>query len=99
MFNYDELRKKIGKKYTGYEDFDFFKCPNCGTIYLIDTEIDAIYVNPENLNLISYDSKFTCIKCGYDFAEQIIVGPKSSSKFKVDEAEIEVSKWNWAISA
>jgi hypothetical protein len=43
--NYDEVFRRGGHN-VGDEDFALFKCPNCGRIYLLEYEVDTVYLDP-----------------------------------------------------
>lgn len=92
-----KIKHAIGNASYGDEDFAIFKCPQCNKIYLIDYEVDTIYLSAKNIQLMTSASNFSCIKCGYSFAGKIIIGNKADDIFKVTNTEIIKDDWAWII--
>lgn len=97
--NYDEIFQRGGRN-LGDEDFDLFKCPNCGHIYLIEYEVDTVYLDATDLSQRApvYNSSFPCVSCGQEVPEdEPWIGPKASPRFQVTWDELEASDWIWAV--
>jgi hypothetical protein len=95
--NYDLILKRTGAT-LGDEDFDVFKCPVCRRIYLLEGEEGIIFIDPENLSLVSTHSLSACLSCNYSFPQgEPIAGPKSNDKYRVTRTQLLQSKWNWLL--
>ena len=95
--DYDEIIRRGGRNW-GDEDFAFFKCPLCGKVYLLDYEVDTVYLDARDLSRrvpVSSES-FTCLGCGKLVPRGGWAGPKVSSRFRVTWCELEGSEWAWA---
>jgi len=91
-----KILRRIGENSYGDEDFDIFKCPCCGKIYLIDYEIGSIFIDSVDLTILRNGSDFTCISCGYAFPKGVaIIGPKADEHFRVTWHDLEASEWSW----
>jgi hypothetical protein len=44
--DYGEVFRRGGHNF-GDEDFALFKCPSCGRIYLLEYEVDTVYLDPQ----------------------------------------------------
>jgi hypothetical protein len=51
----------------GDENFFLFKCPSCGRIYMVDFEVDTVYLDPLHLDcrrsMPSCGDSLDCEKC------------------------------------
>jgi hypothetical protein len=97
--DYDEILRRGGGN-CGDEDFALCKCPHCGRVYLVEYEVDTLYLDPADLGRrISIDigwSGFHCAGCGGPFPERIAwVGPKAPERMQVTWAELAASPWRW----
>jgi hypothetical protein len=82
----------------GNEEFDLFKCPACGRIYLFECEIDTIYLDALDLSLRSDMDwrSFRCIGCGRRLpTDKPWVGPNADPRLIVTWPELEASGWDW----
>ena len=96
--DYGEVFRRGGHN-LGDEDFALFKCPNCGCIYLLEYEVDTVYLDPNDLSrrVPVFDGSFQCVACGREVPDdEPWVGPKASPRFGVTWAELEASEWEWA---
>ncbi|EOC1428949.1 hypothetical protein NNQ28_01085 [Cronobacter dublinensis] len=95
----DELKVKAatGNYSYGDEDFALFKCPSCNKIYLIDYEVGTIYLSAKDLGVLTNESVFKCVNCGYSFDGKIIIGDKADEIFKVAENELVNDEWSWVM--
>jgi hypothetical protein len=67
--DYDEILRRGGAN-CGDEDFALCKCPNCGRVYLVELEVDTLYLDPAdlerrlsiNIGVAGFD--FHCEGCG-----------------------------------
>jgi hypothetical protein len=85
----------------GDEDFALFKCPNCGFIYLLEYEVDTVYLDGSNLTLrqdvTDSTQGFICIQCRKQFPPGAWAGPRAEEKFLVTWGELQGSPWSWAV--
>ncbi len=83
----------------GDEDFALFKCLNCGLVYLLDYEVDTVYLDGNDLSLrhdiVDSAQGFSCISCQQPFPPDVWAGPKALEKFLVTWSELEKSAWSW----
>lgn len=94
----DEILRRGGANY-GDENFALLKCPKCGTVYLLEWEVETMYVNAEDLtqreDLHSMVS-FPCICCGVAFPKDCDwIGPKALKLMQVTWDELAKSPWRW----
>jgi hypothetical protein len=83
----------------GDEDFAFFKCPACARVYLIDYEVDTVYLDPTNLahRTPVAGTYFDCVGCGQTVpSEEPWVGPNAGERFQVTWYELDSGGWAWA---
>jgi hypothetical protein len=95
--DYSEILRRGGKN-LGDEDFALFKCPNCGQVYLMEYEVDTMYLNPSDLSqrVAVFDSSFACAACGQRVPDDTPwIGRRQDRRFAVTWAELAVSGWNW----
>src|SRR5882757_9587436 len=95
--DYAEVYRRGGHN-LGDEDCALFKCPACGQIYLIDYEVDTIYIDGDDLSrrMDANTDELNCVKCGYQFlANEPIVGPKADLKFAATWPDLKNSRWAW----
>jgi hypothetical protein len=82
----------------GDEDFALFKCPNCGRIYLLEYEVDTVYLDPNDLSrrLPVHADSFDCVDCGLRIPnDEPWIGPRVSPRFGVTWEELRQSDWGW----
>jgi hypothetical protein len=82
----------------GDEDFALFKCPNCGRVYLLEYEVDTVYLDPNDLTrrLPVHSDTFDCVACGLWVPDdEPWVGPRASPRFGVTWGELIQSDWQW----
>ena len=95
--NYGEIIGRGGRN-CGDEDFALCKCPHCGRIYLIDYEVDTIYLDANDLrrreSLFSITS-FQCETCINPFPDGSWIGPEAPIEMQVTWKELASSPWNW----
>lgn len=97
--NYDEVFRRGGRN-VGDEDFALFKCPRCGQIYLMEYEVDTVYLDPHDLSRRApvFNTSFNCVACGQEVpSDEPWIGPKAAPRFQVTWAELEASDWHWAV--
>ena len=95
--DYDEIFRRGGRNH-GDEDFAFFKCPLCDKVYLLEYEVDTVYLDGRDLSKRApvNSGSFTCVGCGKLVPEGGWAGPKVTSRFQVTWREFEASDWAWA---
>ncbi|MDD2047197.1 hypothetical protein [Pseudomonas putida] len=98
-FEIDHIKILASPMYESYgdEDFDIFNCPICKKIYLIDYEVDSIFLDPENLSEIFNGDVFLCSFCGFDFTGEVIIGAAADEKYKVTLEHLMQSDWKWIL--
>jgi hypothetical protein len=97
--DYDEIFCRGGAN-CGDEDFALCKCPHCGRVYLVEYEVDTLYLDPANLDRrLSINigvSSFRCEGCGGDFpARTAWIGPKAPETMQVTWQDLAASPWRW----
>jgi hypothetical protein len=97
--DYDEIFRRGGTN-CGDEDFALCKCPHCGHIYLIEYEVDTLYLDATNLDCrlaINLGvSGFNCENCGGPFPEKTPwIGKKAPVTMQVTWDDLGVSPWHW----
>ena len=97
--DYDEIFRRGGYNY-GDEDFAMCKCPHCGHMYLVEYEVDTLYLDSANLaRRIEINigvSGFRCEECGGEFPERTAwIGPKAPEAMQVTWPDLAASPWRW----
>lgn len=92
-----KIIRALGLASYGDEDFAVFKCPECHRIYLIDYEVESIFIDPDNIQAIRSGGGFTCESCGYRFDRRIIIGDKADDQFRVTIQALKTSEWCWIL--
>jgi predicted RNA-binding Zn-ribbon protein involved in translation (DUF1610 family) len=95
--DYAEVFRRGGRN-LGDEDFAVFKCPTCGQVYLLEYEVDTVYLDPNDLSrrLPVHSDTFDCVTCGQRVPDdEPWVGPKASPRFGVTWGELRRSDWRW----
>jgi ribosomal protein S27E len=88
----------------GNEDFAFIQCPSCGHIYLIESEVDTIYLDSNNLSVrkgfYSGGDVVHCVNCGNKLtAVEIWAAIRKdigTELWQVSWKKFMLSPWNWA---
>lgn len=88
-----------GRNY-GNEEFAVCACPNCQKIYLIECEVDTIYVDSTDLskrfNPLSKE-RFRCQQCQTKFPRGAWVGKHAPSSMVVTQDQLIASDWHWIL--
>ena len=96
--DYDAVFQRGGRN-LGDEDFALFKCPNCGRIYLLEYEVDTVYLDGNDLakrqDVTDPSQSFCCVACGQAMPRGPWIGPKAKEQFLVTWPEIKQSAWSW----
>lgn len=99
VINSIEIYRRGGHNY-GDEDFTLFKCPSCSQIYLMDYEVDTVYLEASDLSIrvgVSGNS-FECTKCGKEIPDgNPWIGPLASEQFRVSWEDLRTSEWAWVV--
>jgi hypothetical protein len=82
--DYDEIFRRGGAN-SGDEDFALCKCPHCGRIYLVECEVDTLYLDPMDLSrrlaINIGASGHECETCKQNLPEKIPwIGPKAPNQ-------------------
>ena len=96
--DYAEILRRGGQN-LGDEDFAFFKCPSCGRVYLLESEVGTVYLDPRDLARrfeLLVESTFTCEACSGIVPREGWAGPRAKPEFMVTWAQFEASDWAWA---
>ena len=100
--DYDEVFRRGGAN-CGDEDFALCKCPSCCSIYLIEYEVDTIYLSPSNLSLRESINLgvtlFECPQCRESWPQECWIGPKAPDSMRVSWDELANSQWAWITKA
>jgi hypothetical protein len=95
--DYAEILRRGGAN-CGDEDFALCKCPHCDRVYLVEYEVDTLYLDPKNLDRridIAF-SGFRCEACGGEFPERTAwIGPKAPAAMQVTWRDLAASPWRW----
>ena len=97
--DYQQILSRGGANF-GDEDFALFKCPYCRLIYLLDYEVDTVYLDPKDLSLrVSVNlgvNLFKCLGCSRPLpAEAPLVGSDAPMEVRVAWDELNKSPWAW----
>jgi len=86
-----------GGQNCGDEDFALFKCPGCRQVYLLEYEVDTVYLDPADLSKRApvSSSTFPCVGCGEDMVRGAWAGPRVEPRFQVTWEELNASGWSW----
>ena len=97
--DYDEVFRRGGAN-CGDEDFAFFRCPHCRRVYLLEYEVDTVYLDPADLSRRAsvFDCGFDCVACGRAVPSgEAWIGPKAQRAFGATWADLAGSGWEWAV--
>jgi endogenous inhibitor of DNA gyrase (YacG/DUF329 family) len=96
--DYEAVFRRGGKNFEG-EDFALFKCPNCGRVYLLEYEVDTVYIDGSDLtqrvNVTNPKQPFCCIGCSQEVPQGPWAGPRVKEEFLVTWQELSASAWSW----
>ena len=101
--DYHEVIRRGGAN-GGDENFAFVRCPTCGYVYVIDSEVDTAFVDASDLSrrvgFYSVGDIIPCAGCGKPLlAEQIwaaLRGDEGTDAWQVPWEAIRASAWAWA---
>jgi hypothetical protein len=98
--DYQESYRRGGHN-CGDEDFALFKRPFCGRIYLMDYELDTVYLEGHEFSQrvrTSAGSFFNCVQCGRPVPQDgAWVGPRARPRFQVTWSALAASDWFWTV--
>lgn len=98
--NYNEVYSRGGANH-GDEDFAFFLCPHCRRVYLLEYEVDTVYLDPTDLSarVPVYNEGFTCVGCGrIVLGNEPWIGEGARPEFGATWADLRGSGWEWALN-
>lgn len=103
QIDYHEIIRRGGAN-GGDEDFAFIRFPNCEQIYLINYEVDTVYIDANDLSrrigFYSPNDVIACVNCGKSLlAEQIWAALRSGAEaldWQVPWEAFRQSAWAWA---
>ena len=96
--DYEAIFARGGRNH-GDEDFALFKCPLCHRIYLLEYEVDTVYLDGTDLSKRvepAIGASFTCVQCGQSVPRGAWGGPWAEQRFRVSWSELKGSEWTWA---
>ena len=96
--DYDEIYRRGGQN-CGDEDFALFKCPFCDRVYMMEYEVDTVYLDGWDLTKRCpvFNSSFDCLGCGRRIPhDRAWVGPRAAAEFQVTWAQLARSDWAWS---
>lgn len=98
--DYQAIFARGGRNF-GDEDFALFKCPLCGQIYLLEYEVDTVYLEAGDLSkrVPVHRESFPCVRCGKVVPKGRWAGPRASAQFRVTWRELAASEWAWVAHA
>lgn len=83
----------------GDEDFALFKCPACKQVYLLEYEVDTVYIDGSDLSkredVTDWNHTFRCVNCRREVPRAPWAGPRVEERFLVTWKELEESAWSW----
>lgn len=83
----------------GDEDFALFKCPTCRQVYLLEYEVDTVYIDGSDLSkredVTDWNHPFRCVNCSSEVPRAPWAGPRAEERFLVTWKELEDSAWSW----
>ena len=96
--DYDEIFRRGGTNF-GDEDFALCKCPQCCRVYLVEYEVDTVYLDPSDLSRrigVPIGGTFKCEACGRLFpAGTVWIGPDAPRSMQVTWGDLAASEWRW----
>lgn len=97
--DYEEILRRGGRNH-GDEDFALCKCPHCGRIYLIEYEVDTLYLDPMDLRrrvpINIGVSSFHRQGCGEDLPGNTPwIGSNAPESMQVTWHDLSSSPWSW----
>jgi len=97
--DYHEIMRRGGAN-CGDEDFALCKCPHCDRVYLMEYEVDTLYLDAEDLSkrasVCDWPIIFDCVGCGGRFPETgAWIGPKAPPAMQLTWQLLKASPWRW----
>src|SRR4051812_10290233 len=91
--DYYEILQRGGAN-CGDEDFALCKCPHCGRVYLMEYEVDTLYLDPTNLDRrigITFGVQtINCEECGGAFPSEVAwIGKDAPAAMQVTWKDLE----------
>lgn len=99
LIDYDEVFRRGGRVFSN-EEFVPFKCPFCGHVYLMDAEVDMVFLDAADLSKRKLTAVGTldCIACGNTLPEhEPWVGESADDRYRVSPADLAGSDWAWVM--
>lgn len=97
--DFPEVLRRGGANF-GDEDFAFFRCPHCRQVFLLEYEVDTVYLDPSDLSRRTpvYNEGFTCVACSRAIiGNEPWVGEAARVEFGATWNDLNGSGWEWAI--
>ncbi len=96
--DYDAVFRRGGAN-LGDEDFAVFKCASCGLVYLIDYEVETVFLDGADLSkrvgLEGAPPTFVCVGCKQPVPSGVWIGPRAEERFKVTWHDLACSAFSW----
>jgi hypothetical protein len=97
--DYDAVYRRGGHN-CGDEDFALFQCPYCNRVYMLEYEVDTVYLDERDLTKRCqvFDSSFDCVGCGQHIPDdRPWIGPRAGAEFQVTWEQLARSDWAWCV--
>lgn len=97
--DYAEVFRRGGRNH-GDEDFAFFRCPHCRRVYLLEYEVDTVYLDPIDLSRRApvHNDEFVCVACGQQVPSiEPWIGQDARPDFRATWTDLFASGWGWAV--
>ena len=98
--DYEKVLQGGGQNH-GDEDFAVFGCPSCHHVYLLEYEVDTVFIDARDLTkrILVFDSGFKCVSCGIEIPYGVAwIGPKAGHEFRVRYDDMLMSEWAWILN-
>jgi hypothetical protein len=99
VIDYAEVYRRGGANH-GDEDFALFRCPHCRRVYLLEYEVDTVYLDPADLSVRVpvYNEGFTCVGCNRVVpGNEPWIGEGVRPEFGATWSDLVGSGWEWAV--
>ena len=92
--DHGEILRRGGANH-GDEDFALCRCPRCSRVYLVEYEVDTVFLDASDLaKRVPAHGGFKC-ECGNAFPPAPWVGPDAPADMQVTWADIKANSWRW----
>lgn len=99
LLDYPEILRRGGANH-GDEDFMLFCCWFCRRVYLLEYEVETVYLDSTDLSrrVTVYNDDFICLNCGRaGFGDEASLAEGTRPEWGVTWADLVGSGWEWAV--